>query len=428
MPYSIRTRCVSPNCPRNGNLCTSAARAEGGNLARESTGAVAVPIFQTAAFSHPALGQSTGFDYSRASNPTREAAENAAAALEGAKYAFAFSSGMAAAAAVFDLLGMVSPLPQAAARSAPSDFKAAGSGSAGIAVIASEDLYGGAIRLFNTIEKRNGINVIYTDTTVISNIENAICTAQKAGYKVEAVYIETPSNPMMLITDIRQAAAAAHKAGAMLVADNTFMTPYFQRPLELGADIAVQSGTKFLAGHNDTLAGIITANRDDIAGQLAFNSKTTGACLSPFDSFLLIRGIKTLAVRLDVQQQNAIKIVKAMQNIKCITKVMYPGLESHPGYKINKAQSQGFGSMISFYVDSPRRAERVLSNVRLIRFAESLGGVESLITYPLTQTHADLSEADRKRRGINDCLLRLSVGIEDSGDLIDDIVQSLGAV
>lgn len=401
MSYSIRTRCVA---------------GEGGYAMGNSTAAIAAPIYQSATFVHSSLeeakeaGKESGaamsvlYSYSRLQNPTRESAERLAASLEEAKYGFAFSSGMAAISAVFDTF------------------------CNGDAVIASEDLYGGAIRLFNTLERRNGINIIYTDTTSVLNIENALKKAQETGYHVAAVYIETPSNPMMLITDIKEAGRIAHKNGALLIVDNTFLTPYFQRPLDLGADIAVQSATKFLCGHNDTLAGIVTTNNDEAASRLAFNAKTTGAGLSPFDSFLLIRGIKTLSVRLERQQQNAIEIVKALQKIPYVTKVLYPGLEEHPGFAVHKAQSSGFGSMVSFYVDSEERAECLLNHVRLIRFAESLGGVESLITYPITQTHADVPVAERERRGINVCLLRLSVGIEDSTDLIADIEQAASSL
>ena len=380
MSYSIKTRCIKGN-----PACRT----------HDSTGSVSVPIYQSATFAHPGLGQSTGFDYSRLQNPTREFAENLVASLDNASHGFAFSSGMAAVTALFDTF------------------------ERGDHIAASDDLYGGSIRLFDNIEKRNGISVSYCDTSDNKNIEKLMTVQTKA------VYIETPSNPTMIITDIRKAAETAHRHGALLIVDNTFLSPYFQQPLSLGADAVIQSGTKFLCGHNDTLAGFITTNNDALAEKIAFVLKTTGAGLAPFDSWLAIRGIKTLAVRMEAQQKTALQLALWLREQKKVTKVLYPGLKEHPGYEIQKSQTTGNGSMMSFYVDSAETAKQVLANVRLIRFAESLGGTESLITYPMTQTHADVPEADRIRKGITDTLLRLSVGLEDAADLTADLAQAL---
>ncbi|HAH63075.1 MAG TPA: cystathionine gamma-synthase [Treponema sp.] len=386
MNYSIRTTCVAGNPEYK---------------PRDNTGCISIPVYQSATFAHPSLGESTGYDYSRLENPTREYAEQAVAALDHVKYGFAFSSGMAAVTSVFDTF------------------------ENGSSIISSDDLYGGSIRLFDSIEKRNGITLKYTDTSDIGNVEKALDDESRSGHHAAAVYIETPSNPTMLITDIRKTAELAHRHNAILIVDNTFLTPYFQQPFALGADIVIQSGTKFLCGHNDTLAGFITTDDDKLAEKIAFVSKTTGANLSPFDSFLAVRGIKTLAVRMEAQQKNAQEIVSWLSIHPDIKKVLYPGLTNHPGYEVNKSQATGSGSMMSFYVDTVERAERVLGRVKLIRFAESLGGVDSLITYPMTQTHADVPEEDRLRKGIDGKLLRLSVGIEDSHDLIADLAQAL---
>jgi cystathionine gamma-synthase len=386
MNYTIRTTCVTGNPEYK---------------PRDNTGCISIPIYQSATFAHPSLGQSTGYDYSRLQNPTREYVEQIVAALDHVKYGFAFSSGMAAITALFDIF------------------------DTNTYIISSDDLYGGSIRLFNSIEKRNGITLRYTNTSDLNTIEQGLNDIKNKDHHTTAVYIETPSNPTMLITDIRKTAELAHSYGALLIVDNTFLTPYFQQPLSLGADLVIQSGTKFLCGHNDTLAGFITTNRNDLAEKISFVIKTTGAGLSPFDSFLTARGIKTLAVRMEAQQKNAQEIAFWLTNHPNITKVLYPGLKDCPGYKLNKSQSTGNGSMMSFYVDTAERAAKVLSNVHLIRFAESLGGVDSLITYPLTQTHADVPEVDRLRKGITDKLLRLSVGLEDSKDLIADLAQAL---
>ncbi|MGN0739148.1 MAG: trans-sulfuration enzyme family protein [Treponema sp.] len=379
------------------DLCTDTLCVMGNPACKpfDTTGAVSVPIFQSATFSHQELGKSTGFDYSRLKNPTRDYLEQLVASLDRAEYGFAFNCGMAAITALFDTF------------------------EPGTHVICSDDLYGGTERLFNTIGKKLGLETTYADTSEIQNIENA----SKPNTKI--IYVETPGNPLMKITDIRKTAEYAHRHGMILIVDNTFLTPYLQQPLSLGADVVVQSGTKYLCGHNDTLAGFVTTNNVQIAENLEFITKTTGSALPPFDSFLAIRGIKTLAVRVQRQCENAEKIVEALAKNSRVTKILYPGLKESKGYEVNKSQAKGSGSMISFYVDTVQTVERVLKSVKIIHFAESLGGVDSLITYPKTQTHADIPEAERNERGITDRLLRLSVGIENSDDLIKDLTQAL---
>lgn len=359
------------------------------------TGAVSVPIFQSATFSHPGIGESTGFDYSRLQNPTREHLEITMAALESGIDAMAFSSGMAAISALMELF-------------APGDH-----------IIASDDLYGGSHRLFHHVSVKNGLTFDLVNTSDISLIEEKITAHTKA------LFIETPTNPMMQVTDIAAAAALAKQHGLLVIVDNTFLTPYFQQPLTLGADIVVHSGTKYLGGHNDTLAGFLVVNDAGLSEKLRFIYKTTGACLSPFDSWLLIRGLKTLAVRLERQQQTAMSIAQFLGAHDKVKAVHYAGLPSHPGYAISNKQASGFGAMISFETQSAAVAERILERVTVIQYAESLGGVESLITYPMLQTHADVPAAVREAKGINDKLLRLSVGLESADDLTADLRQSL---
>ncbi|MCL2199402.1 MAG: PLP-dependent aspartate aminotransferase family protein [Defluviitaleaceae bacterium] len=361
----------------------------------DNTGAVSVPIFQTATFTHPGVEQSTGYDYSRLQNPTREHLENLIAALEEGTEALAFSSGMAATSAFMEMLS-------------PGDH-----------VIASDDLYGGSVRLFEHISRKNGVVVTHVNTSDLAQIEAALRPTTKA------IFIETPTNPMLQVTDILGVAQMTQKNGLILAVDNTFLTPYFQRPLALGADVVIHSGTKYLGGHNDTLAGFLVTNRDDIAEKLRFIHKTTGACLSPFDSWLMIRGIKTLAVRLRQQEKTALALAEWLQSQPLVKAVHYIGLPSHPSYALSKAQTSGFGGMISFEVESEAIAKQILERVALIGFAESLGGVETLITYPYLQTHADIPEEHRCAKGINKTLLRLSVGLEDVNDLIADLTNSL---
>ena len=357
-------------------------------------GAVATPIYQTATFSHPAVGSSTGFDYSRESNPTRSELEETINGLEHAVLSLACSSGMAALTLCLELF------------------------NAGDHILCTEDLYGGSVRLFSTLGEKRGISFSYADT---SNIEE---TRARITPQTKALYIETPSNPTMSVTDIRAMKKLADEYSLLLIADNTFLSPYFQNPLDLGADLVIHSGTKFLNGHNDVLAGFVCTNREDLAEQLRYLYKTVGSCLSAFDSYLLLRGLKTLAVRMERQQQNALQVAQWLKKQPQVTDVLYIGLPEHPGYEVNLSQSRGFGSMISFHVDSKETAIRILDGVKLITYAESLGGTESLITYPRLQTHADVPEEIRERLGINDRLLRFSVGLEDVEDLIADLKQA----
>jgi len=358
----------------------------------DTTGAVAVPIFASATFAHPGVGRSTGFDYSRSLNPTTVHLEDTVAALEGGVQAIAFSTGMAAVSVLMELFS-------------PGDH-----------IIASDDLYGGTVRLFTHISQKNQLKVSYAAT--LNDFEKTITPSTKA------VFIETPSNPMMRVTDIAAVAAITKKHNMLLIVDNTFLTPYFQKPFSLGADIVLHSGTKYLGGHNDSLSGMLVVKDAAIGEKIRFLAKTTGGCLSPFDSFLIIRGVKTLAIRMERQQETALKIVRWLAGQKTVKKLYYPGLKEHPDYETSRRQTSGFGAMISFSVQSEQTAVRVLESVKVIKYAESLGGVESLITYPMLQTHADLPESERLARGIDNCLLRLSVGLEAPDDLIADLEQA----
>lgn len=362
-------------------------------------GAISFPIYQTATFAHPALGESTGYDYSRVQNPTRQQLEKTVAALEQGTDAVAFSTGMAAILAVMELF-------------APGDH-----------IVTEADLYGGTPRLFHTVSEPRGI----TFTTV--NFSDG--TAQVAAAirpETKALYIETPTNPMMRVTDIRAAAELAHAHGALLIVDNTFLSPYLQNPLTLGADIVVHSGTKYLSGHNDTLAGFAVVKDAALAARLREISKTIGANLAPFDAWLLLRGIQTLAVRMDRAEENAMTLAQWLKTRPEVTRVIYPGLPEHPGHALMKQQARGFGAMLTFEVRDKREVPVLLKAVRLIRFAESLGGTESLLTYPITQTHADVPPEVLAANGLTDRILRLSVGIENINDLRTDLEQAFAAV
>lgn len=350
-------------------------------------GAISYPIYQTATFAHPGLGDSTGYDYTRMQNPTRKQLESIVTYLESGIDAIAFASGMAAIATVMELFN-------------PGDH-----------FIVDADLYGGSIRLFNEISIKNGL-----EYTAVSLSSEDVRPYIKENTK--AIYLETPTNPMMNVTDIQELAEITKEKGILLIVDNTFLSPYFQNPLKLGADIVIHSGTKFLGGHHDTIGGFVVVKDEKLDERLRFIYKTTGAGLSPFDSWLILRGIRTLAVRLDRAQDNALALAKYLKTNKHVTKVIYPGLPEHPGYSIMKKQARGFGAMVTFEVDSAEFAHEVLNNVQLIYFAESLGGTETLITYPITQTHADVPKDVLEKNGINDRVLRLSVGIEGIADLI----------
>jgi cystathionine gamma-synthase len=359
------------------------------------TGAVSFPIYQSATFRHPGLKESTGYDYSRLQNPTREELEGTVAKLEGGFSGLAFSTGLAAITAMMSIFK-------------PGDH-----------VVVSEDLYGGTYRLFKDIYIHYGIEADLIDTTNSDNIKKYIRDNTKA------IFIETPSNPMMKVTDIKEVSHIAKEKGLLLIVDNTFLTPYFQRPLELGADIVIHSGTKFLGGHNDTLAGFLVVKNEELNTKLRFIQKSTGAVLSPFDSWLILRGIKTLPLRMQRQEENALVIAQWLKHHEAVDKVYYIGLPDHEGYEVSKKQSSGFGSMISFTVKDKEIIPRLLKNIKVIIFAESLGGVETLITYPKLQTHADIPEAIREDIGITDYLLRLSVGVENIEDLIEDLQKAL---
>lgn len=377
MDYKLETRCIHNQENKN-----------------QPFGAVSVPIYQTAIFSHPGIGESSGYDYSRESNPTRASLENIISELEGAQDTVACSSGMAAISICLSL------------------FKT------GDHIICSEDLYGGSVRMFRQYEER-GLRFSYTNTSELENIKKLIIPETKA------FYIETPSNPTMQITDLLALKQLANEHDILIIVDNTFLSPYFQTPIQLGADLVIHSGTKFLNGHNDVIAGFLCSKDQNLAEKIRFLYKTVGSCLSPFDSYLMIRGIKTLAIRQERQQENAIQIAKWLQSRKEIVKVYYPGLKEHPGYEVNQRQARGSGSMISFQVDSKETAEKILKKVGLITYAESLGGVETLITYPMIQTHGDVPKEMRERLGINERFLRMSIGIENIEDLIEDLEQAL---
>ena len=318
--------------------------------------------------------------------------EKIVATLENGIDALAFSTGMAAISLMMELF-------------APGDH-----------LIVDADLYGGSIRLFQNVAVKNGVTFSSIDCYK-EDVETYINANTKA------IYIETPTNPMMNVTDIAALAKIAKKHNLLLIVDNTFLSPYFQNPLDLGADIVVHSGTKYLGGHNDTLAGFLVTNKTDISEKLRFLIKTTGAGLAPFDSWLILRGIKTLGIRMDRAQKNAIEIANWLKEQKAVTKVIYPGLPEHPGYEIMKKQARGFGAMLTFQLESKEFALAILEKVKMIKFAESLGGVETLITYPITQTHADVPHEVRMQNGITEGTLRLSVGIEDTKDLIEELTK-----
>jgi cystathionine gamma-synthase len=355
------------------------------------TGAVSVPIYQSSTFRHPGLGVSTGFDYSRVINPTRNELEKTLARIEGGTYGLAFSTGMGAISTLVKLFK-------------PGDH-----------LLVSEDLYGGTYRLFNDFYRHYGFSFSWIDTSDVDKLKSGIRP------ETAAIFIETPSNPMMKVTDIRLCAELIHKKGGLLVVDNTFLSPYFQNPLALGADIVIHSGTKYLAGHNDTLSGFLVHSRDDLEEPLRNIQKSEGATLSPFDSWLTLRGIKTLALRMERHEQNARKIARWLRGQELVEKVFYTGFEDHPQYKLSRSQARGNGGMISFYLKHSEDVAVILRSVSIILFAESLGGVESLITYPLVQTHSAIPEEMRLSAGVNDRLMRLSVGIEDADDLIADL-------
>jgi len=360
------------------------------------TGAVSFPIYQTATFRHRGLGQSTGFDYTRLQNPTRQELERTMAILENGKEGFAFSSGQAANMALFTILD-------------PGDH-----------VILSDDIYGGTYRIGEDIFGKYGIKFTYVDMADLDKVKACITPDTKM------FFVETPTNPMMHIADIRKISEIAKSVGAYLVVDNTFLTPYFQRPLDLGADIVVHSGTKYIGGHNDTIAGlVITSDNQTLIDHFRLQLKSHGNGLAALDSWLLIRGLKTLALRMEKHNENAKIVAEWLKKHPKVTKVYYAGFEDHPGYDVMKSQATGFGGMISFAVDSVETVKKLLEGVDMILFAESLGGTETLITYPMTQTHESIPAERREAIGITDKFIRISVGIEHVDDIIKDLERAL---
>lgn len=363
-----------------------------------STGAIMTPIYQTSTYVQEAPGVNKGFEYARSQNPTRKALEEAYAQIENGKFGLAFSSGVAATDAVIKLL-------------VPGDE-----------VIAANDMYGGTYRLFTKVFEKYGIRFIYVDTTDVNNIRKAITP------KTKLVWIETPTNPLMNITDIAAVAAVAKEAKAWLCVDNTFASPYLQNPLDFGADIVMHSATKYLGGHSDVIQGCLVMNDAGLREQLYFIQKSCGAVPGPMDCFLVLRGIKTLHVRMQRHCENGEKIAHFLRNHPKVGKVYWCGFEDHPNHAIAKKQMNGFGGMMSFELknDSVEEARRVLSNTHVFALAESLGGVESLINHPASMTHASIPREERIKNGLSDSLIRLSVGIEDADDLMDDLNSAIG--
>ena len=358
-------------------------------------GAIVPPLYLTSSFAHPGVGQSTGYDYSRLQNPTREELEDTVRELEGGDDCLAFSSGMAAISCLMELF------------------------SPGDRLVASWDLYGGSIRLFDSVSAKNGVEVDRINTTDL----DAVAAALEPGAK--ALFVESPTNPLMAVSDIRALAELAHGAGVLLVVDNTFLTPFFMNPIALGADVVVHSATKYLAGHNDVIAGLLVSAVPEVSERLRNLIKTIGSGLDPFAAWLVSRGIKTLPVRMERHQQNALTLATWLEEQPQVSYVLYPGLPDHPGHDLCLEQGRGFGGMVTFGVDSEKRALDLLRRVRLVMFAESLGGAETLITYPLTQTHADVAPEELAEKGIDGTMLRLSVGLESADDVIADLAQAL---
>ena len=358
------------------------------------TGAVSVPIYQTSTYKQPELGRHSGYEYSRTGNPTREAAEKLIAELEGGVAGFAFASGMAAITCVLML------------------FKS------GDKFLISNNLYGGTFRVLDKVFKNFGLSYEIVNTSDLTQVESHI------DENVKALLIESPANPLLTITDLKGLSALAKKKGVLTIVDNTFMTPYLQRPIELGADIVVHSATKYLGGHSDVIAGLAVVNSQELAERLHFTQNATGGILEPFDSWLLIRGIKTLAVRLDRHQENTQHVVDFLKDYKGIKNIYYPGLEGSDGYELHKLQASGAGAMVSFVLTDDYDYKIVFNSLKLITLAESLGGVESLACHPASMTHASIPYEIRQKVGIVDNLIRLSIGIEDKDDIVEDLKQA----
>lgn len=369
----------------------------GGIYGDKTTGAVNVPIYQTSTYEQSGIMQQPEWEYSRTGNPTRRALEDLIAELEKGVRGFAFASGMAAIDAVMHL------------------FKA------GDEILVSSNVYGGTFRLLDKVYKQFSLKAVAVDTSNLDEVKKAI------GPKTVAVYIESPTNPLLTITDLKAVSDIAREHGLLTIVDNTFMTPYLQRPIELGADIVVHSATKYLGGHSDLIAGLAVVNSEELANKIAFYQNSVGAVLAPFDSFLLIRGIKTLAVRLDRHTDNASKLALYLKNSKAVSKVYYPGFEEAQGYEINRRQAKNGGAMISFVLDSRHDIKKFFKSLKLIALAESLGGVESLVCHPSSMTHAAIPYEIRQELGITDSLVRLSAGIESFEDLLFDLDNAIKA-
>jgi cystathionine gamma-lyase/cystathionine beta-lyase/cystathionine gamma-lyase/homocysteine desulfhydrase len=382
--------------PRHLGFATRAIHA--GQPPDPRTGAVAVPIYQTSTYVQKGLGEPAEFEYARVQNPTRTALEENMASLESGVTGHAFASGMAAISGLMTLL------------------------KAGDHAVVSRNVYGGTYRYFTRLLEPYNLSFSWVDTCDLAAVEAAITP------KTRMVYVETPTNPVMDIADIAAIADIAHKRGAWLAVDNTFLSPYLQRPLELGADFVLHSTTKFLNGHSDSIGGVLVSAHKEQGEWFAFVQKSEGAVLSPFDSFLILRGIKTLPVRMDRHEQNARQIVDFLLRHPKVRKVLYPGLPDHPGHEIQKRQASGFGSMISIEMGSYASAKSLLDRMRVMSFAESLGGVESLISHPASMTHASVPAEQRAKLGLTDGLVRLSVGIENVEDLLADLDQALAAI
>ena len=362
------------------------------------TGAVSVPIYPTSTYAQEEIGKHKGYEYARVSNPTRDRLETNLAALEGGVAAPVFGSGMAAINAVATML------------------------KAGDHVVAGHNLYGGTPRLFNQVLANFGLTFTYVDTSDVDNVERAIRK------NTRMVYVETPTNPLMGLSDLAAISQICRQKRVSLVVDNTFMSPYFQQPLALGADMVVHSTTKFLNGHSDGLGGVVVCTKPEQAEKLAFLQKCAGAILSPFECWLILRGVKTLAVRMEQHDRNGRQVADYLSKHKKVRKVFYPGLSNHPQHELAKRQMSGFGSMIAFETGSLENANKMLRKVRVCSLAESLGGVETLISHPATMTHAGVGEEVRRKIGITDGMVRISVGIEDVDDILGDLDQALAAI
>ena len=369
----------------------------GGQIKEKGYGAVMPPIYQTSTYAQSEPGVHEGYEYSRTQNPTRHALENSIASLENAKYGLAFSSGLSAIDAILKL------------------FKP------GDEIISTHDLYGGSYRLFNKIYKKYGLNFIFEDLKDLEKVEKLITP------KTKLIWVETPTNPMINVIDIAAISEICKKNNILLGVDNTFSTPYLQRPLDLGADIVMHSGTKYLAGHSDVIIGLIALNDEKIAENLFFIQNSSGAICGPMDAFLTLRGIKTLHVRMDRHCYNGEKVFEYLKQCKKVEKIYWPGLESHPNHLVAKKQMKKFGGMISFTFSGNMYSDVVkfTKKLKVFTLAESLGGVESLVNHPATMTHASMPKKDRERNGITESLIRLSVGIEDSADLINDLDKAI---